>query len=168
MFNTLTPWHDAENMLLLCFVAHTSARSIPSKGYSLPSDSWVTIINISREGGFVAGRSRIRGWYCRTDSWDLSAGITASQTIHHGQKVISFAAGTGWLIPRLCKLSHDFSKLSAGLLVLQDKIKKPSIPLLKQLKCAQMRNSNYIKMMEKIYLCCLNLYDSVWQLIRSQ
>lgn len=165
MFDTLTSWHDAENMLLLCIVAHTSARQIPSKGYSLPSDSWVTIINISREGGFVARRCRIPGWY---DSWDLSAGITTSQTIHHGQKVISFAAGTGWLIPRLCKLSHDFSKLSAGLSVLQDKIKKPSIPLLKQVKCAQMHNSNYVRMMEKLYLCCLNLYDSVWQLIRSQ
>lgn len=163
MFNTLTSWHDAENMLLLCIVAHTSARHIPSKGYSLPSDSWVTIINISTEGGFVAHR-----WYCRTDSWDLSAGITVSQTIHHGQKVISFAAGTGWLIPTLCKFSHDFSKLSTGLLVLQDKIKNPSIPLLKQVKCAQMRNSNYVTMMEKHYLCCLNLYDSVWQLIRSQ
>lgn len=60
--------------------------------------------------------------------------MTTSQTIHHGQKVISFAAGTGWWIPRLCKLSHDFGKLSAGLLVLEDEIKKPSIPLLKQVK----------------------------------
>lgn len=45
-----------------------------------------------------------------------------SQTIHHGQKVISFAAGTGRLVSRLGELSHDLGQLSIGLLVLEDNV----------------------------------------------
>lgn len=51
-----------------------------------------------------------------------SVGATMSQTIHHGQKVVSFAAGTGRLISRLCELSHDLGQLRIGLLVLKDNV----------------------------------------------
>ncbi len=45
--------------------------------------------------------------------------MTTSQAVHHGQEVVSFAAGSGRLISRLCKLSHDLGKLRIGLLVLK-------------------------------------------------
>lgn len=42
-----------------------------------------------------------------------------SQSIHHGQEVITLAAGTGGRFSRLSKLSHDLSQLSIGLFVLK-------------------------------------------------
>lgn len=52
----------------------------------------------------------------------ISLRMTMSQAVHHGQKVVSFAAGTGRLISRLCKLSHDLCQLCIGLLVLKDNV----------------------------------------------
>jgi len=42
-----------------------------------------------------------------------------SQSIHHGQEVITLAAGTGGRFSRLSELSHDLSQLSIGLFVLK-------------------------------------------------
>lgn len=50
----------------------------------------------------------------------LGISVTTSQPVHHGQKVVSFAAGTGRLISRLCELAHDLGQLCIGLLVLKD------------------------------------------------
>lgn len=68
--------------------------------------------------------------YSRTDCWrcvvphppGISVRVTMSQAVHHGQKVVSFAAGAGGLISRLCELSHDLSQLCIGLLVLKDNV----------------------------------------------
>lgn len=58
----------------------------------------------------------------RHSSRAISVRVTMSQSIHHCQKVITFAAGTGRLVPRLCELSHDLGKLCIGLLVLKDNV----------------------------------------------
>lgn len=54
------------------------------------------------------------------DHWGIS--VRMSQAVHHGQKVVSFAAGTGRWIPRLCELPHDLGQLCIGLLVLEDNV----------------------------------------------
>lgn len=59
---------------------------------------------------------------CPSPPGGSSVRVTMSQAIHHGQKVVSFAAGTGRLISRLCELSHDLGQLCIGLLVLKDNI----------------------------------------------
>lgn len=63
----------------------------------------------------------------------ISVRVTMSQTIHHGKKVVSFAAGTGRLISRLCKLPHDLGQLCIGLLILrQDRQYHPLITVSSQ------------------------------------
>lgn len=91
-----------------------------------------------KEEGFLAAcevtalhlKVQTADWSTVEDCWrcvvlhplDIFVRVPMSQAVHHGQEVVSFAAGTGGLISRLCELSHDLSQLCISLLVLKDNV----------------------------------------------
>lgn len=97
--------------------AHMCILKAPKEEGFLAAFEVTALYLLVRTADWSIGDQTVDNALCPTPR-GISVTMTMSQAVHHGQKVVSFAAGTGRLISRLGKLSHDLGQLCIGLLIL--------------------------------------------------